>query len=133
MITEVQAILSKSDRVTLDANGNGVITFDPDNARQRWEVTSVVVSTNQNSTVTVVPVATVARNTVTVPTASLGNQAGSSWSGNQDTFQGVWHIGPCDFLSIMFYPPAGQSGAAAALSGVICTARIMGTKYTRRT
>ncbi len=133
MITEVEAILNKSGNVTLDASGNGVVLFDPDNAHQRWEVTTVVVSTNQAATATVVPIATVARNTVAVPTASLGNQGGSSWSGNQETFRGLWHIGPCEFLSILFYPPAGQAGAPAALSGVTCTARIMGSKFTRRT
>lgn len=129
-VTETQTILKKSGSCVLDATGNGVITFDPDNARQRWEVTSVVVGTNQPATATVVPVCTLGINTVTMATMSQGNQRGASWNGNQDTFTGEIDIGPCDFLSVIFSPPAGTSGAAMA--GVIASAVVTGSKYTRR-
>lgn len=129
-VTEVQSELRVSGQVTLDSSGNGVLTFDPDNANQRWEVTSVVVSTNQDATATVVPVATLALNTAIFDTMSPGNGRGASWSGNQDTFAGLVHVGPCDFLTVAFSPAAGQSGSS--LSGVIATAVVTGSKFTRR-
>jgi hypothetical protein len=108
-VTEVQAQLRKSGSVTLNSSGNGVITFDPDNARQRWEVTSVIVSTNQAAAATVVPVATVALNTADITILSSGNNRGASWSGNQDTFQGQIDVGPCDFLTVAFSPAPGTA------------------------
>lgn len=129
-ITETQGQLKKSGTVTLDANGNGTLTFDPDNARQRWEVTSVIVSTNQAANATVVPVATVALNTADIAVLSDGNNRGASWSGNQDSFAGKIDVGPCDFLTVGFAPAPGQSGTP--LAGVIAKAVVTGTKYTRR-
>lgn len=131
--SEVQGILKKSGQVTLNASGNGVLTFDPDNARQRWEVDSVVVKTNQAATATVVPVATVALNTADITVLSDGNNRGQSWSGNQDSFTGKIDVGPADFLTIAFSPPAGATGAQiATLAGVVASAVITGTKFTRR-
>lgn len=127
---EVSAPLKKSGQVKLDANGNGVLTFDPDHANQRWEVTSVVVKTNQAATATNVPVATVALNTADITVLSDGNNRGQSWSGNQDSFQGQIDVGPCDFLGIAFSPAPGASGAS--LAGVIASAVVTGTKYTFR-
>jgi hypothetical protein len=127
--TETQAQLRKTGSVTLDANGNGVIIFDPDNARQRWVVTSVVVSDNQSATATVIPVAQVALNTTALSTMSQGNQRSATWSGIQDTFQGSMDVGPCDFMAVLFSPPPGTSGSV--LAGVICTAIVTGTKYGR--
>jgi hypothetical protein len=127
---EVQAQLKKSGQVTLDANGNGVLTFDTDNARQRWEITQVVVSTNQAATATTVPLVTLALNTSVLTHMSAGNARGASWNGNQETFTGVEDVGPCDFFAVMFSPPQGQSGTP--LSGVIASAVITGSKYTRR-
>lgn len=127
---ETEGQLRKTGQVTLDATGNGVLTFDPDHARQRWEVTKVVVATNQAATATVVPVASCALNTTAFATLSAGNNRGQSWSGNQDTFTGQVDVGPCDFLAVTFSPPPGQSGTP--LSGVIASAVITGTKYTRR-
>jgi len=131
--TEVQAELKKSGQVTLTAAGTGVITFDPDNARQRWEVTSVVVKTSQAAAAAVVPVAPLAVNTADIGTLSPGNHRGSSWSGNQDTFSGLIRVGPCDYLTVAFSPPAGSTAAQiAALAGVTAAAVVTGTKYTRR-
>lgn len=128
--TEQVGQLRKTGQVTLNSAGKGVLTFDPDNARQRWEVTQVVVTTNQASTATTVPVATIARNTVDLSTMSPGNQGSATWSGNQDTWTGEELIGPCDWLAVLFTPPPGQSGTP--LAGVICTAIVTGTKFTRR-
>jgi hypothetical protein len=127
---EVQSQLRKTGSVTLDANGNGVLTFDPSSARERWVVNSVVVSDNQSATSTVIPIATLALNTTALSTMSPGNQRGSTWSGNQDTFQGSMDVGPCDFLSVIFGPPPGTSGTSIA--GAICTAIVTGSKFTRR-
>lgn len=127
---EIEGELKKSGQVKLDSTGHGILTFDPDHANQRWEVTGIVVSTNQASTTTVVPQVTLAKNTTALGTMSAGNQAGSTWQGNMDTFSGLWSIGPCDFLSIIFAPPTGQSGTP--LSGVIASAVLSGSKFTRR-
>ena len=133
-VTETEGQLLVAGQVKLDASGNGILTFDPGNARQRWEVTSVVVSTNQPAAATVVPVATVGKNTTEVSQLSQGNNSGSSWSGNQDVFAGQIDIGPCDFLSVLFYPPPGStSGQIAQLAGVIAYATVTGARFTRRT
>lgn len=130
---EVEGLLKKSGSVTLNASGQGVLTFDPDNANQRWEVEGVVNFTNQAATATVIPVATVAVNSVTFATLSAGNQRGATWSGNQDVFRGLVPVGPVDFLTILFSPPAGATaGQIATLVGVIASAVVTGSKYTRR-
>jgi hypothetical protein len=127
---ETQAQLKKSGSVTLDATGNGTIIFDPASARERWLVTSVVTTTNQASTATTVPVTTIALNSTAFSTMSQGNQRGATWSGNQDQWDGEVEVSACDFLSVLYSPPPGQSGTP--LSGVIATAVITGVKYTRR-
>lgn len=127
---ETEAQLHKSGQVTLNSAGKGYISFDPDNARQRWVVEQVVVTTNQVALSTTVPVATIALNSTDITTMSPGNQGSATWNGNQDTWQGEQDVGPCDFFSVLFSPPPGSS--AGALAGVICTAVISGTKYTRR-
>lgn len=128
--TETQQQLIKSGQVKLSASGNGTLYFTPDSSRQRWVVTSVVVSTNQNATSTVVPVATVALNSNDLETMSAGNNRGATWSGNQDVGMATIDVGPCDNLSVIFSPPPGTSGTP--LSGVIASAVVTGVKYTRR-
>ena len=127
---EITGELKKSGQVTLDSSGNAVLIFDPDHANQRWELDSVVVATNQAATATTVPVVTLAINTTALSTMSAGNQRGATWNGNQETFTGKILLGPCDFLAVIFSPPAGASGTP--LSGVIGSAVVSGTKYTRR-
>lgn len=131
--SEVQSQLKQSGQVTLDANGNGVLYFTPDSARQRWEVTSVVVTTSQPANATVVPQAQIAINTADLNTMSQGNNRGASWSGNQDTFQGLVQVGPVDYLTILFNPPPGSTGAQIAqLAGVMASVIVTGSKFTRR-
>ena len=133
-VTEISGQLRYAAQVKLDATGNGVITFDPASARERWEVTTVIVSTNQAANATVVPVATVAKNTTVASQLSQGNNRGASWSGNQDVFSGQTDISAADFLSVIFSPPPGATNTQiAALAGVICYATITGTRYVRRT
>jgi len=129
--TEVQGQLRKTGSVTLDANGNGTLIFDPSSARERWVVNEVVVDDNQSATATTIPIATVALNSTAQSTMSLANQRGTTWSGNQDTFGGNMDVGPCDFMAVIFGPPPGTSGTP--LTGVICTAIVTGVKYIRRT
>lgn len=128
--TEVQSQLKKSGTVKLDASGHGTIYFDTDSARQRWVVNSIVVKTDQAFNAGTVPTVTIALNSNDISTLSQGNQLGATWSGNQDTYQGEIDLGPCDFLSIIFSPPTGQSGTS--MSGVNCTAIMTGVKYSRR-
>lgn len=127
---ELQLDLKKSGQVTLNAAGIGVLQFYPDHANQRWEVDSVVVSTNQAATATTVPFVSLALNTVDPATASPGNAQGSTWNGSSETFTGMIKVGECDFLAVIFTPPTGAAGAP--LAGVIGSAVITGSKYTRR-
>lgn len=127
---ETQAQLKKSGKVVLNASGNGTITFDPDTARQRWVVNTVIVSTNQAFSAGTVPTVTLALNANDIVTMSDGNQLGSTWSGNQDTYRGEIDVSPADFLSVIFAPAQGQTGTSMA--GAICTAVITGVKYNRR-
>ena len=128
---EIVSQLKKSGTVTLDSTGHGVLSFDPDSSNQRWEVTGVSVNTDQAATATTVPVATLAINTVSLSTMSQGNQRGSSWSGNSDSFSGLVQVGGADTFNVLFSPPPGNPGTA--LAGVRATAVVAGTKYTRRT
>jgi hypothetical protein len=128
--SESQSQLKKSDQVTLNSAGAGTLYFDPDSARQRWVVDTIVVKTNQAFSAGTVPTVTIALNSNDVTTMSDGNQRGQSWSGNQDTYTGSIDVSSGDFLSIIFAPPTGMAGTS--LSGVICSAVITGVKYNRR-
>lgn len=131
--TEVASGLRKSGQVTLDANGNGVLTFDTDSANQRWVVTYISITTNQDATATVVPQCTLALNTTDITQLSQSNSRGTSWSGNNDTFSASIDVGPCDYVSLLFAaPPGATPDQLALLAGVIAGATVQGTKYTRR-
>lgn len=122
--------LRRSATVTLDANGKGTCEFTPQNANQRWVINAVNVSTNQSALATLVPYATLALNTTDISMMSPSNNKGTTWDGNNDSFDTAVDVGPCDNVSVLFYPPPGQSGAT--LAGVRATAVIDGTSYTRR-
>lgn len=130
VIGELMGLLKQSGQVTLGTAGTGQLFFDPDNARQRWEVTGVNSKTNQSSTASTVPIVTLGLNSTSLTTMSPGLQRDASWSGNQDSWAGLIDVGPCDYFTVFFSPPAG---GASALSGVICSVVITGRKYTRRT
>lgn len=127
---EDEAQLKKSGSVKLNVNGQGTIYFDPDTARQRWVVTTVIVTTNQAFSAGTVPTVNLALNSNDITTMSDGNARGATWSGNQDTWSGEIDVSPADFLSVIFSPPAGQSGTS--LNGVICNAVVTGVKYNRK-
>jgi hypothetical protein len=129
--TETAVNLTKSGSVTLSSSGQGVIEFDPDSGNQRWEVTNVVVSTNQPATATVIPVVSLALNCPFAADLVPNNQLGQSWSGNQDQWAGgIIDVSPADSFCVVFTPPPGASGTP--LSGVVGSAKVTGTKYTRR-
>jgi len=116
---ELVAQLKKAGSVVLDGNGNGTLYFDPDNANQRWEVTGVVVSTNQGLAIPY-PVATL----YVGPETSPANNQGATASGNQDTFGGgCIDVGNADQLAVVW--TGGVPGSTAF-------AQVSGTKYTRR-
>lgn len=132
-VVEQQGQLKTSGSVVLSATGSGTITLSPTSASMRWLVTAVGVSTNQDATATVVPVAELALNATGKTTMSSGNSFGASWSGNRDSFSGQMDVGPCDFLAVLFYPAPGSTPAQIAeLVGVIASAVVTGTRYTRR-
>lgn len=128
--TETQSQLKKAASVRLDATGHGTITFDPDSARQRWVVTTVIVKTDQAFSAGTVPTVDLGLNATSIATLSDANHRGATWSGNQDTWTGEIDVGPADFLSVLFSPPQGMAGTS--LNGVTATAVITGVKYNRR-
>lgn len=116
---ELQALLKSNGTVTLDASGDGTVTFSPDNANQRLEITGVVVSTDQGNT-TPYPVATLYVGSTTSP----GNNQGATASGNQDVFgSGVIDVDNAQEFSVVW--TGGVAGSNAF-------AQITGRKYTRR-
>lgn len=131
--TEQATQLRQSGQVTLNANGVGTLSFTPDSANQRWVITYIAINTNQAATATVVPQCTLALNTTDYTQLGQNNNRGTSWSGNNDTFSASIDVGPMDFVSLLFFPPPGSTGAQIALLvGVIAGATIQGVKYTRR-
>ncbi len=116
---ETAGQLHQGGSVTLDANGNGTVTLIPYNANQRWEVTQINVSTSQAPTAIPVPTAEVFVNT----SLSRVNSRGASWSGNQDTYEGLVKVGPCDTLNVVF---------SAGIPGTVASVTVEGTYYTRR-
>jgi hypothetical protein len=118
MATEVSGQLNAGGSVVLDAGGNGTVTLSPDNARQRWVVTSVVFRTNQASDATPVPVAEVFVNS----TQSFQNSQGATYSGNLDTATGQVDVGPCDTLSVVW---------TGGIAGTTAWANVSGSYYTR--
>lgn len=130
---ETASALRTSAQGTLNAAGIATLSFTPESANQRWVVSRIVVNTNQLAVATTYPYVTLALNTSDITQLSQGNQRGTSFSGNTDAYAGAVDVGPCDFLSLLFFPPPGSSPAQiAALAGVMANAVLIGTKYTRR-
>jgi hypothetical protein len=126
---ETATQLKTSGVCTLGASGLGVISVSPTSANMRWVLDSVIVTNSQPGAANPVPWATLALNTTVFSQMSQGNQRGTTISSNSCTFSGSIDVGPCDFLSVLFYPAPGTSGAG--FSGVTCAAVFTGTRYTR--
>ena len=130
---ETTGQLRSAGTTILNPAGQGTVYFSPGSANERWEVTYVGVSTNQPQATTITPIATLALNSNDTATMSQANARGSSWSGNQDAFTGLVHVGACDFLSVLFYPPPGATPAQITqLAGVVASVVLTGTRYTKR-
>lgn len=114
---EDQGLLEVSATVILDSNGDGTIDFGVQNAWQRWEVTTVVVSTNQAKNQTPYPVAAVYAGPIAEPYVQ-----GVSWTGNQDTFSGVVNVHEGSDLHVVW---------TGGIAGTVAKARVYGTRYTR--
>lgn len=99
--------------VTLDASGNGSVTFDVRSSNQRYIVEWVVVSTNQAVTQTPYPTATLYEGP-----QQAGMADGASWTGNQDVFHGKFVIDAGTDLTVAFTGGVAGSVATAVASGV---------------
>lgn len=117
MAREVEGILNVSGHVTLDANGNGTIDFEVQNAWQRWVVTEIPVSTSQNSSTPPYPTAEVFAGPI-----SPAFSQGATWTGNQDTFRGTVHVDQGTDLHVVF---------SGGVPGSVAYARPAGRRYTR--
>lgn len=127
---EVSGPVRKSSTVVLDASGKGVVEFAPHSGNTRWIITSVVVSTNQTATASLIPYATAALNTFDISMLSATNDFGATYEANNDAFYGSMDVPPTATFCVLAYPPPGQSGSP--LAGVRFTAVVRGTYYTRR-
>jgi hypothetical protein len=144
VITEAAGQLRLSGSAVMGA-GQAVISFDPSNARQRWEVTGVVVSTDQAASATAVPVVAVVLNAADRVPVSQGGKRSHSWDGNMVTLAVKVKAGPADSVAVVFTDPGAASAASGiyldeytatypgtAMDGITCYATITGTRYTRR-
>jgi hypothetical protein len=105
----------KRASVTLDASGNGFVSFDADSANHKWVIDTVFCTTSQAQTAAPYP------QVITyVGGMQTGVAEGASWIGNQTTLRGPQEIGPCDTLNVQF------NGGVA---GSIATAIVEGSSY----
>lgn len=102
----------KRASVTLDASGNGSVTFDADSANHKWVITDVILATNQAQTTAPYPTAT-----TYLAGQQIGVSEGASWIGNQDVLQGRIELGPCDTLTVAFTGGVAGSVATAIAEG----------------
>ena len=100
--------------VTLDASGNGSVTFDVRSSNQRYVITDIVVSTNQAVTQTPYPTATIYEGPAPV---AAGLADGASWTGNQDVFRGRFLIDAGTDLTVAFTGGVVGSVATAVIQG----------------
>lgn len=98
--------------VKLDASGNGQVQFDVRSSNQQYRIDTVVVSTNQASTSSPYPTATLYENNV-----QAGMSNGASWTGNQDTFGGEFIIDAGTDLIVAFTGGITGSIATAVITG----------------
>ncbi|KUM82365.1 hypothetical protein AQI94_41970 [Streptomyces pseudovenezuelae] len=110
--------LDENDHVTLDASGNGTVTFQPD-AFRTWNVTSINVRTTQGVTQTPVP-----QVTVYLGDKSPGQIVSQSWMGNRATAGGspLW-VQPSQRLIVEW---------TNGVPGTVATASLFGTMDMRR-
>lgn len=105
----------RSGKTTLDANGNGSITFEVFSANHKFELDTVVVKA-AGATPALFPQVTLYNGS----NQQDGRSQGASWLGGQVTFRGSITMDNGSNLTVGF-----ASGAA----GTVITAIIEGTSY----
>ena len=107
-----QGTVRRRKSVTLDANGNGTVTFGVDwSSNHKWVINSVIVATSQLPTVAPYPTAT-----VYLGGQQVGTSEGATWTGNQDIFSGVAEM-TCDDLYVVFTGGVAGSVATVIIEG----------------
>ena len=105
-------LIPRSASVTLDANGNGQVTFAIDNTNVRWILDYVKVLTNQAATATPVPQANTYKNQV-----QPQNWEGGTYSGNLDIASGRTILYEGDTLFVVWSGGIPGSVATAVIDG----------------
>lgn len=98
--------------VTLDASGNGSVTFIVWTSNQRWIIEYIGVQTNQSPTTAPYPTATVYEGP-----QQAGMADGATWTGNQDTFTGRFVMDACTDLTVAFTGGVAGSVATVVIEG----------------
>ncbi len=114
---EVKAILNVAKSVTLDGSGNATMDFTVSGAWERWEITSIVFSTNQASTAPPFPEAFVYSGPISPHYLQC-----STASGNQDTGSGLILADVGNDVHVVY---------SGGLAGSIATVTLSGDKFTR--
>jgi hypothetical protein len=105
-------LIPRTQNTTLDASGNGQVTFAIDNTNQRWIIDAVTVQTSQAPASTPVPQALVYRNAVT-PQALEGG----TYNGNFDTASGRVILYEGDTIYVTWSGGIPGSTATAIIHG----------------
>lgn len=104
--------IRRRQSVTLDASGNGSVTFIVRHANQRWIIRYVGVSTSQAPTTAPYPTATVYEGP-----QQAGMSDGATWTGNQDTFTGRFIMDAGTDLTVAFTGGVVGSVATVVIEG----------------
>lgn len=104
-------VLDEFDNVTLDANGYGLITMQPEGFRT-WTVTTINVRTNQGVTVTPIPQCTVYLGSI-----GPGQIVAQTWMGSRATATGRTIVQPSQQLLIEWTNGVPGSVATVSLYG----------------
>lgn len=106
-------VLDEYDVVTLDASGNGTVTFQPESFRT-WNVTTINVRTDQGLTQTPVP-----QCTVYLGSKSPGQIVAQTWMGNRATAVGDILVQPSQPLIVEWTNGVAGTHATASLYGTM--------------
>lgn len=111
--------IDRSQRVVLNSNGGGTVTFEVRHANERWECSGVVCSSSQDITQEPYPLARVHDG------AQLSDAHRAGWTpiANQDTLSGRFVLDNGTDLYVTF---------AGGIPGTTCTARITGQSFAWR-
>lgn len=107
--TQIEGTLRRTARVTLDGNGNGSVMFEVFSANHRWQIRTLVASTDQAQTAAPYPqvVAYLGQN------QQAARSEGGSWLGNQVTMRGDVDMDAGEDLTVAF--TGGVPGTVASV------------------